>query len=162
MAPALGGTPVLLANASKPGIADGSNTSFADTYPRVSPFATRHGTGKLFWVTVGSHRRAGLLNAPFISWPPLNSRKLVWMFAVDPAKVLAGQDGSLPAFYLPIQYSPADAAMPDPSETEDLRSRGLVKTSNHLAQWTARIASDPPPPVPQPPPPPPPPPPIVR
>jgi hypothetical protein len=88
------------------------------------------------------------LNAPFISWPPLNSRKLVWMFALDPAKVLAGQDGSYPGFYLPIQYSPTDAAMPDGSEAEDMRSRGLVKTSNHLAQWT-RIASDPPPPTPQ-------------
>jgi hypothetical protein len=162
-APSRGATPVLLANASKPGITDGSNTSFADTYPRVSPFATQHGAGKLFWVSVGSHRRAGLLNAPFISWPPLNSRKLVWMFALDSAKVLAGQDGSYPGFYLPIQYSPIDAAMPDGSEAEDMRSRGLVKTSNHLAQWTARIASDPPPPTPQPPPPPPaPPPPIPK
>jgi hypothetical protein len=155
MAPAKGATPVLLANASRPGVTDGSSTSFADTYPRVSPFETKHGNGKLFWATVGSHRRAGLLNGPFIGWPPLNTRKLVWMFAIDPAKVLAGQDGSYPAFYLPIQYSPTDAAMPDPNEQEDIRSRGLVKTSNHLAQWTARIASDKPPPVPQPPPPPP-------
>jgi hypothetical protein len=155
MIPNAGAKPVLLANASKPGIADGANMTFADTYPRVSPFETKHATGKLFWVTVGSHRRAGLLNGPFIGWPPLNTRKLVWMFAVDPAKVLAGQDGSYPGFFLPIQYSPTDAATPDPSESEDLRSRGLVKTSNHLAQWTARIASDKPPPVPEPPPPPP-------
>jgi len=77
------------------------------------------------------------------------------MFAVDPAKVLAGQDGSYPGFFLPIQYSPTDAASPDPNASEDFRSRGLVKTSNHLAQWTARIASDKPPPVPEPPPPPP-------
>jgi len=163
MAPKQGATPVWLANASKPGITDGSNTSFADSYPHVSPFDTKHGSGKLFWATIGSHRRAGLLNGPFISWPPLNTRKLVWMFAIDPATVLAGQDGSYPGFYLPIQYSPTDAAVPGPTETEDLRSRGLVKTSNHLAQWTARIASDMPPPPPQPPPPPPaPPPPVVH
>jgi hypothetical protein len=162
MAPTQGAKPVLLANASRPGLADGANTSFADTYPRVSPFSSKNGAGKLFWVTVGSHRRAGLLNGPFISWPPINTRKLVWMFAVDPAKVLASADGSYPGFYLPIQYSPTDAAMPHPSAAEDQRSSGLVKTSNHLAQWTARIASAPPPPDPVPPPPPPAPPPIVK
>jgi hypothetical protein len=58
------------------------------------------------------------------------------MFAVDGAKVLAGQDGSFPAFFLPFQ----DFA-----------------TSNHLAQWTERIVGSTQPPAPKPPVPPPPP-----
>jgi hypothetical protein len=59
------------------------------------------------------------------------------MFAVDPAAILAGKDGSYPGFYLPFQD---------------------LKTSNHIAQWTQKIVSDnpPPPPAPAPPPPPPP------
>jgi hypothetical protein len=73
------------------------------------------------------------------------------LFAVDPDRVLAGEDGSYPGFFLPIQYSPAKAAAPTPEEAEDSRSRGLVKTSNHLAQWTARIVSDPKPDPPDPP-----------
>ncbi len=161
MAPNQGSTPVLLANASKPGVMDGTNTHFADTFPRVAP-AESHFQGKrLYWVTVGSHRRAGLLNyGPLVDvWAPFKSRKLVWMFAVDPDKVLAGEDGSYPGFFLPIQYSPATAAAPPQEEAEDANSPGLVKTSNHLAQWTARIVSDPAPPQPSPPPPPPPPPP---
>ena len=62
------------------------------------------------------------------------------MFAVDPDKVLAGQDGSYPAFVLPFQD---------------------FTTSNHIAQWTEAIVGSNAPPVP-PPPPPPPPPPIPR
>ena len=59
------------------------------------------------------------------------------MFAVDPAKILAGQDGSYTAFFLPFQ---------DPT------------TSNHIAQWTQKIiGANPAPPAPSPPPPAPPP-----
>jgi len=165
MQPSAGATPVLLANASKPGAMDGANTHFADTFPRIAPTESHHQGKRLYWVTVGSHRRAGLLNyGPTVDvWAPFKSRKLVWMFAVDPDRVLAGEDGSYPGFFLPIQYSPARAAAPLPDEAEDSRSLGLVKTSNHLAQVTARIVSDPPLEPPDPPPPPPaPPPPIPK
>jgi hypothetical protein len=164
MAPVAGATPVLLASASRPGFMDGTKRHFADTFPRVAPTESQYRSKRLYWVTIASHRRAGLLNyGPSVDvWAPWNSRKLVWMFAVDPDRVLAGQDGSYPGFFLPIQYSPAKAATPLPEEAEDFRSLGLVKTSNHLAQWTARIASDPPPEQPKPPTPPPPPPPVVR
>jgi hypothetical protein len=67
------------------------------------------------------------------------------MFAIDPARVAAGEDGSYPGFFLPFQDLP---------------------TSNHMAQWAARIVSDTPPPPPPPDPPapdaPPPAPPILR
>jgi hypothetical protein len=163
MQPAQGASPVLLANASKPGPMDGANTAFADTFPRIAPSESQHQGKRLYWVTIGSHRRAGLLNyGPTVDvWAPFASRKLVWMFAVDPDRVLAGEDGSYPGFFLPIQYSPAKAAAPLPEEAEDVRSLGLVKTSNHLAQWTAGIVSDPPPTPPDPPPTPPDPPPAV-
>jgi hypothetical protein len=153
MQPQAGAKPVLLANASQPGVMDGTNVHFADTFPRIAPSESRHQGKRLLWVTVGSHRRAGLLNyGPGVDvWAPFNSRKLIWMFAVDPDRVLAGEDGSYPGFFLPIQYSPAKAAAPTPEEAEDSRSRGLVKTSNHLAQWTARIVSDPEPDPPDPP-----------
>ncbi|HVJ14625.1 MAG TPA: hypothetical protein VM686_04265 [Polyangiaceae bacterium] len=165
MRPEAGAAPVLLANASKPGPMDGANTAFADTFPRIAPSESHHQGKRLYWVTIGSHRRAGLLNyGPTVDvWAPFKSRKLVWMFAIDPDRVLAGEDGSYPGFFLPIQYSPANAAAPLPEESEDVRSLGLVKTSNHLAQWTAGIVSDLPPPPPDPPPPPPdPPPPVPR
>jgi hypothetical protein len=119
----------------------------------VAPSESEYQGKRLLWVTVGSRRRAGLLNyGPGVDvWAPFNSRKLIWMFAVDPRKLLAGEDGSYPGFFLPIQYSAAKAAAPAPEDAEDSRSRGLVKTSNHLAQWTARIASDPVPDAPDPP-----------
>jgi hypothetical protein len=70
------------------------------------------------------------------------SQALLWMVALDPARVKAGEDGSYPAFFLPFQD---------------------LLTSNHMAQWTERIVSDAPPPIaPTPPPPAPPPVPIIR
>jgi hypothetical protein len=56
------------------------------------------------------------------------------MFALDADKVLAGQDGSYPGFFLPFQ---------------DMTS------SNHMASWTQKYVSDQPPPGPPPTPPPP-------
>jgi hypothetical protein len=65
------------------------------------------------------------------------------MFAIDADKVLAGEDGSYPGFFLPFQD---------------------MATSNHMAAWTEKyVSSTPPPrpvPVPPPPPPPAPPPPV--
>jgi hypothetical protein len=132
--PAAGATPLHLDNAAKGGVADGANPSILDTFPRATPFETKQGTGKLFWFTVASLRQPGLRRRDF---DPGEAQQQLWMFAVDPAKVLAGQDGSFTAFFLPFQ---------DP------------KTSNHIAEWTQKIVGGTPaPPVPPPPPPPPPP-----
>jgi hypothetical protein len=136
--PALASTPILMAKASTPGVGDGSETNLGDTYPRVTPFQTKQGAGKLLWYTVASLRSPGLRKIRTEV-----DQQLLWMFAVDPAKVLAGQDGSYPGFWLPFQD---------------------LTTSNHIAQWTEKLAGPnvPPPPPAVPPPPPPPAPPIVK
>ncbi len=139
--------PLLLAKATAPGVADLADQGtrglkdglLMDTFPRSTPFETKHRGGKLLWFTVSSQRRAGLrkvfLNGSAVGDPP--TQQLLWMFALDPARLDAGEDGSRPGFFLPFQD---------------------LKSSNHLAQWTEKLVSDtPPPPPPTPPPPPPPP-----
>ncbi len=132
-------TPIHLANAAAPGVADGPNAPVLDTFPRSTPFETTQGAGKLFWFTVASLRQPGLRLKNYKASDEGNgqNQQQLWMFAVDPAKILAGQDGSYTAFFLPFQ---------DPT------------TSNHIAQWTQQIVTqNPPPPPPAPPPAPPPP-----
>jgi hypothetical protein len=144
--PAAGATPVHLDNAAAAGVADGPDAAILDTFPRSTPFETAQGSGKLFWFTVASLRQPGLRFKGHVSpneTPPGQSQQQLWMFAVDPAKIMAGQDGSYPAFFLPFQ---------DPT------------TSNHIAQWTQKIVTNgpaPPAPTPPPPPPAPPPPPVI-
>jgi hypothetical protein len=119
-----------LDNAGGGGLAD-KGTIPIDTFPRSTPFKTAEGSGVLFWFTVASQRQPGLRQKTG------STQQLLWMFAVDPAKILNGQDGSFPAFFLPFQD---------------------MSTSNHIAEWTQKIVSAvPPPPPPSPPPPPPPP-----
>jgi hypothetical protein len=130
-----GASPVWLANADKPGVNDGQSTLLMDTFARPTPFETVHRGGKLFWFTFSSQRRAGLrsrfTHASAVGDPP--TQELLWMVALDPAKVQEGQDGSYPAFFLPFQD---------------------MHTSNHMAQWTEKLVSaTPPPPAPTPPPP---------
>ncbi len=148
-----GATPVFLARAAAPGVADQlflppqpnvSATDLMDTFPKPSPFQISHRGSPLGWFTIGSQRRAGLRkyypNTSVVQEPA--SQALLWMVALDTARVKAGEDGSYPAFFLPFQD---------------------LQTSNHMAQWTERIVSDaPPPPAPTPPPPAPPPVPILR
>jgi hypothetical protein len=144
--PKANATPVHLDNAAAPGIADialvakGTTPTVLDTFPRATPFQTTQGAGKLFWFTVASLRQPGLRLKNYVASDesfPAQQQQQLWMFAVDPAKILAGQDGSYPAFFLPFQ---------DPT------------TSNHIAQWTQQIVgATPAPPAPAPPPPPPPP-----
>jgi hypothetical protein len=156
IAPEPNANPVFLAHAAEPGVADAVTPpvqanvgpgALMDTYPKAAPFETVHRGAPLAWFTVGSQRRAGLRRAypnPSEVGDPA-TQALLWMFALEPDRVQAGEDGSHAGFFLPFQ---------------DLR------TSNHLAQWTARIVSDnPPPPAPVPPtapPPPAPPPPPLR
>lgn len=133
-------TPVHLVRAGAPGLMDNGQTKLSDTFPRSAPFESHYlskdtaldvGVVRpaIFWVTIATVRRIGLLNS--------DGQRQLWMFAVDPAKVLAGEDGSFPAFHLPFQ---------DP------------QTSNHIGEWTQSLVSDTPPPDPPAPPPPPPPP----
>lgn len=145
--PKAGATPILLKNVAKPGVNDGSNTNLMDTFPRATPFVTDHRGGKLMWFTQSSQRRAGLrkFNPQSSVVGDKATQTTLWMFAIDPAKILAG-DGdtsNYTGFFLPFQD---------------------LSTSNHMAQWTQKIATDnpapPPPPSPPPPAPPPPPPPV--
>ena len=111
--PTAGATAVKLANAGAPGVMDGVATSLYDTFARSTPFVSNHKGGKLFWVTVSSRRREGLRNG--------GANQQLWMFAVDPAKVLAGTDGSYKPFFLPFQD---------------------LTTSNHFGQWAANLISE--------------------
>jgi hypothetical protein len=127
--PKAAATPIHLANAAAPGVADGANIYLGDTFPRSAPFQTINNAGKLFWFTAASRRAVGLRT--------VGGAQHLWMFAVDPAKILAGQDGSFTGFYLPFQD---------------------FTTSNHIGQWTEKlVGATAPPPAPAPPPPPPPP-----
>jgi hypothetical protein len=126
--PSAGATPIHLANAAVEGVADTLPT--IDTFPRSTPFKTVQGAGELFWFTVASQRAPGLRQKTG------QTQQLLWMFAIDPAKILAGEDGSYTGFFLPFQD---------------------FTTSNHIAEWTQKIVGPTaPPPAPAPPPPPPP------
>ncbi|MEO8876050.1 MAG: hypothetical protein ABI461_10715, partial [Polyangiaceae bacterium] len=117
---ASGGAPFELANANAAGVEDtGPDTS--DTFPRFSPFVQPQGAGKILWVTVASSRNAGLLVPPGSGD---RHGRWLWMFAIDQAKLAAGQDGSYAAFYLPFQD---------------------LTTSNHIGQWTTKVVGSPPP-----------------
>jgi hypothetical protein len=130
-------TPVLLARAAAGGVRDNGETNLTDTFPRSAPFESEYDESGVYWVTISSKRRAGLFNQ--------SEHQLLWMFAIDPAKIKDGEDGSYPAFYLPFQD---------------------LNTSNHIGQWTSQVVTDEPPPPPPdppvPPPPPPPPPPVLE
>jgi hypothetical protein len=106
-----GGTAVEMQKANGPGLNDDGNTDLTNTFPRWAPVVvpqSEEGSGELVWMTFSSRRNYGLRE-------PVDTNQLLWMVAVDPAKVLAGQDGSYPAFFLPFQD---------------------LSTSNHIAQWT--------------------------
>jgi hypothetical protein len=111
--PEPGSSPILLAKAGAPGAADAGKTDLADTFPRFSPFEGAEKQGRIMWVTISSRRRAGLYDP--------NGNQLLWMFAIDPDKVLAGEDGSYAPFFLPFQD---------------------LTTSNHIAEWTQHIYTD--------------------
>jgi len=147
--PQANATPVLLAKANTPGVADKltladgrsslvvqriSSGLLMDTFPRAAPFEAKQNGHKLFWFTSASQRRAGLRlykpNPSVVGDEP--TQLLLWMFALDADQVMAGKDGSYPGFFLPFQD---------------------MTTSNHMAAWTQKYISDnPPPPPPTPPP----------
>jgi len=110
-----GVSPVPLTNANAPGVADGSNTSLTDSFPKWAPFVeTLNEFQKVVWLTFSSTRQYGLRSPP----PPANTSEtpkgtLIWMVGM----VLGpgGTDPSFTAFALPFQD---------------------ITTSNHIAQWT--------------------------
>lgn len=112
-----GGAAVELAKASGPGITDRGETELCNSYPKWAPFVDprfREAPGRVMWVTFSSRRNYGLRE-------PNGSDMWLWMAAIDPDAVLAGNDGSFPAFALPFQD---------------------LGTSNHIAQWTTQIVPD--------------------
>lgn len=112
--PADGGTPIRLDRVNAPGVRDEGNEDLSNTFPKWAPFVdakNRDGSGRLMWFTFSSRRQYGLRS-------PSGSNQLLWMTALDPDAILAGEDGSYPAFALPFQD---------------------LDTSNHIAQWTTRI-----------------------
>ena len=115
--------PVELAAANAPGVADRGATDLGTSYPKWNPFAFRvSAQSQILWLTFSSLRRYGLRPSP----PPASSHEglpvgtLIWMVAIDPARLAKGQDPSSPAFCLPFQD---------------------ITTSNHIAQWTGGVAS---------------------
>jgi hypothetical protein len=111
---------VELANANKPGPLD-SGPDITNTYPKWSPFVFRRSEelgSKLMWLTFASKRHFGLRAAPAVIERNKDPGDILWMVAVDPDKVAAGQDGSYVAFALPFQR---------------------FWKSNHIAQWTEKV-----------------------
>jgi len=139
--PAAKATPVLLARANAVSVADKltlvdgrdpivvkriASGQLMNTYPKAAPFVSTQGGHTLFWFTVASQRRAGLrlykANNSVVG--DTATQVLLWMFAVDADKVLAGDDGSYPGFFLPFQD---------------------MLTANHMGVWTQKYVSDTPP-----------------
>jgi hypothetical protein len=118
-------TPVELAAANGPGVADRGATDLGTSYPKWNPFAFHvSADSQILWLTFSSLRRYGLRPSP----PPASSHEglpvgtLIWMVAIDPARLAQGADPSSPAFCLPFQD---------------------ITTSNHIAQWTGGFATVP-------------------
>lgn len=114
---------IQLARANAPGVMDGSTTRLVNTYPKWSPFEVRGSDGpgsRLHWLTFASARQYGLRSVNPASGE-YDKGTWIWMAAVDPDKVAAGQDGSFPAFAMPYQD---------------------LSTSNHIAQWAQYAVVD--------------------
>src|SRR5262249_45221886 len=109
-----GGGKIDLAKTNAPGIEDMGATDLSNTFPKWAPFVDARkadGSGHLMWLTFSSRRQYGLRTIQ-------GTNLLIWMVAIDPDAILRGEDGSYPAFALPFQD---------------------LTTSNHIAQWTARV-----------------------
>jgi hypothetical protein len=108
-------TPVLLANANLPGVADNGTTALTNSFPKWAPFVTQLDEfHKLYWFTFSSTRQYGLRKPPTPANTSENpSGTLIWMVGVQAG--VNGGDPSFTAFCLPFQD---------------------ITTSNHIAQWT--------------------------
>jgi hypothetical protein len=109
-------TPLLLANANKPGVADNGATALTNSFPKWAPFVTQLDEfTKIYWFTFSSSRQYGLRSPPApANMVETTKGQLIWMVGMQ-----VGADGSDPtftAFCLPFQD---------------------ITTSNHIAQWTS-------------------------
>jgi len=110
-----GSSPIALANANGPGVADMGATALTNSFPKWSPFVEQlNEQQQLVWLTFSSTRQYGL-RAPPASSASSDETKigtLVWMVGIIPSA--GGGDPSYTAFCLPFQD---------------------ITTSNHIAQW---------------------------
>jgi hypothetical protein len=116
--PPAAGQAVELAAANAPGVADRGATDLGTSYPKWNPFAFHVSSdSQILWLTFSSLRRYGLRPSPpaASTHEGLPNGTLIWMVAIDPARLARGLDPSAPAFCLPFQG---------------------IGTSNHIAQWT--------------------------
>ena len=104
--PSSGGAAVHLINASAPG---------GTSWPKWAPVLHRSSGGTVMWLTFSTGRAYGLRLS---DW----QRTQLWMVAFDPAKAMAGQDPSFPAFWLPFQS---------------------ISSGNHIGQWSTQVPRGP-------------------
>ena len=109
-----GATPVALANANGPGVADMGATALTNSFPKWAPFIEQlDEMRQVVWFTFSSTRQYGLRSPP----APANTGEttkgtLIWMVGMILGP--GGADPSFTAFCLPFQD---------------------ITTSNHIAQW---------------------------
>ena len=115
--------PIELTAANRPGVADRGATDLGTSYPKWNPFSFQvSAQSQILWLTFSSLRRYGLRPSPpaASTHEGLPNGTLIWMVAVDAARLARGEDPSAAAFCLPFQD---------------------IGTSNHIAQWTSGIAA---------------------
>jgi hypothetical protein len=110
-----GATPVPLAHANGPGVADGQTTALTNSFPKWAPFVEHlDEMNTVYWLTFSSTRQYGLRTPPApADMDETNKGTLIWMVGISPG--IGGGDPSFSAFCLPFQD---------------------ITTSNHIAQWT--------------------------
>jgi hypothetical protein len=117
-----GATPVALANANSPGVADMGATALTNSFPKWAPFIEQlDELRQVVWLTFSSTRQYGLRSPPApASTDETTKGTLIWMVGM----VLGpgGADPSFTAFCLPFQD---------------------ITTSNHIAQWAKTFVTIP-------------------
>lgn len=126
--PLSGGASVTLSRAMAPGAMDDGRSELNNTFPRWAPFefvldSGDTGDRRLMWVSFASTRAYGLRAAPGGNDESGGRGTYLWLAAVLPESVAAGEDPSFAPFALPFQ---------------DLDS------SNHIAVWTTESVGEPP------------------
>jgi hypothetical protein len=110
-----GATPIPLAHANGPGVADNGTTALTNSFPKWAPFVEHlDEMNSVYWLTFSSTRQYGLRTPPKpASTDETDKGTLIWMVGISPG--IGGGDPSFSAFCLPFQD---------------------ITTSNHIAQWT--------------------------
>jgi hypothetical protein len=118
-----GATSVALASANGPGVADGTNTTLTNSFPKWAPFIENlDELNKVLWLTFSSTRQYGLRTPPKpATTDETTIGTLIWMVGIRQG--VGGADPSYTAFCLPFQD---------------------ITTSNHIAQWAQNFVVGPP------------------